>query len=228
MPKQIDNLEFFQVVNFEFINSLRNSGTKYLLIFADSYAEICKSKEFVDIATAARRWGICTKYLKHNLFHQSQLRRDVELHNIHMVLFKSPQDVHQFALLSVQLGLASAFVDWYRDGTFVLFCHLLIDLFPPTDDRLRYCKNSENFACKIQFLRTCPKQFIRFLSVCIVHLLQGNLSKAKRSHVLNYGDEVHELSWKRTTWKQRRSLLSSRDGLLLIKSISAFFVNHLS
>ena len=42
----------------------------------------------------------------------------------------------------------------------------------------------------------------------------------KRSHVLKYRDEIHELSLKRTTWKQRRSLLSSQKGLLLIKTIS--------
>ena len=52
MQKQIDNLEFVQGVHFEFINSLKNNCTKYLLIFDDSCADICNSKEFVDIATA--------------------------------------------------------------------------------------------------------------------------------------------------------------------------------
>ena len=33
MRKEIDNLEMLQGVNFEFINSLKNNGTKYLLIF---------------------------------------------------------------------------------------------------------------------------------------------------------------------------------------------------
>ena len=197
MQKVFDNLEFVQGAHFEIINSLKNNSTKYLLIFDDSCAEISNSKEFVDIATAGRHRGFSTIYIEHNLFHQSKLGRDVELQSTHIVLFKSPRDVHQVATLSVQFGLGSALVDWYRDATCVPFGHLLIDLSPRTDDRLRYCKNSENFACKIQFLRTCPKQFIRFLSVCIVHLLQGNLSKAKRSHVLNYGDEVHELSLKR-------------------------------
>ena len=94
MDKEIDNLEFVQGVHFEFINSLKSNGTKYLLIFDDSCAEICNSKEFVDIATAGRQGGFSTIYNKHNLFHQSKLGRDVELQNTHIVLFKSPRDVH--------------------------------------------------------------------------------------------------------------------------------------
>ena len=35
MQKEIDNLEFVQGVHFEFINSLKNNGTQYLLIFDD-------------------------------------------------------------------------------------------------------------------------------------------------------------------------------------------------
>ena len=128
MQNVIDNLEFVQGVHFEFINSLKKNGTKCLLYFDDSCAEICKSKEFVDIATAGRHREYCTIYIKHNLFHQSKLGRDVELQNTHIVFFKSPRDVHQVATLIVQLGLGSALVGWYRDATSVPFGHLLIDL----------------------------------------------------------------------------------------------------
>ena len=137
MQEEIDNFEFVQGVHFEFINSLKNNGTNYLLIFDESCAEICNSKEFVDIATAGRHRGFSTIYIKHNLFHQSKLGKDVELQNIHIVLFKSPPDVHQVAMLSVQLGLGSALVDWHWEATSAPFGHLLIDLSPRTDDRLR-------------------------------------------------------------------------------------------
>ena len=188
--KEVHDLEFVQDIHFEFINSLKNNSTKYLLIFDDSSAEICNPKELVGTATAGRHRGFSTIYIKHNLFHQSKLGWDDELQNAHIVLFNSCRDVHQFATLSVQLGLGSALVDWYRETTSVPFGHLLIDLSPRTDDRLRYCTNSGNIpsnsppppqafqhfslACKIQFLKTCPKEFIQFLSECIVHLLQGN------------------------------------------------------
>ena len=106
--------------------------------------KFCNSKEFVDIATAGRHRGFCIIHIKHNFFHQSKLGTDVELQNTHIVLFISTPDVHQVATLSVQLDFGSALVDWYRDATSVPFGHLLIDMCPRTDDRLRYCTNSGN------------------------------------------------------------------------------------
>ena len=55
MQKQVENLEFVPGGNFEFIISLKNNGTNYLLIFVDSCAEFCNSKDLVDIATASRQ-----------------------------------------------------------------------------------------------------------------------------------------------------------------------------
>ena len=151
MQKEIETLEFVRGVNFEFIDSLKNNGTKYLLIFDDSCEEICNSKAFVDIATAGRHRGLSTIYIKHNFFHQSKLGRDVELQNTHIVLFKSPRDVMQVLTLSTQLGLDSELVDWYRDATSVPFGHFLIDLPPRTDDRLRYCTNTGSIPSKFYF-----------------------------------------------------------------------------
>ena len=105
MQKEIESLEFVRGVNFEFIDSLKNFGKKYLLIFDDSCEEVCNSKAFVDIATTGRHRGLSTIYIKHNLFHQSKLGREVELRNTHIVLFKSPRVVMQASTLSAQLGL---------------------------------------------------------------------------------------------------------------------------
>ena len=169
MQKENENLEFVRGVNFEFIDALKNNGTKYLLIFDDSCEEICNSKAFVDIATAGRHRGLSTIYIKHNLFHQSKLRRDVEILNTHIVLFKSPRDVMQVTTLSTQLGLGSELVDWYRDATSVPFGHLLIDLSPRTDDRLRYCTNSGSVPSKfyiperLKHLRALEDEHTKFL-----------------------------------------------------------------
>ena len=67
MHKEIKKLEFVQEVNFEFMDSLKNNGTKYLLIFEDSCEKTCNAKAFVDIATAGRHRGLSTIYIKHNL-----------------------------------------------------------------------------------------------------------------------------------------------------------------
>ena len=93
MQKEIENLEFVQGVNFQYMDSFKNNGTKNLLIFHDSCEEICNSKAIVDIATAGKHRGLSTFYIKNNLFHQTKLGRDLQLHNTRSVLFKSPRDV---------------------------------------------------------------------------------------------------------------------------------------
>ena len=148
MQKEIEILVFVRAVNFEFIDWLKNNGTKYLLIFDDSCEEICNSKAFVDIATTGRHRGLSTIYIKHNLFHQSNLGRDVELQNTHIAHFKSPRDVMQVTTLRTQLGLGSELVDWYRDATSVPFGHLLLVLSPRTGDRWRYCRNTGSIPSK--------------------------------------------------------------------------------
>ena len=119
-----------------------------MLIFDDSCEETCNSKAFVDIATAGRHRGLGTIYIRHNLFHETKLGRDVDLQNTHIVLFKSPHDVMQVSTLSAQLALGSALVDWYREAISVPYGHLLIDLSPRTDDRLRYCTNTGSIPSK--------------------------------------------------------------------------------
>ena len=148
MQKEIENLEIVRGVNFEFIDSLKNNGTKYLLVFDNSCENNCISKAFVDIATVRRHWGLSTFYIKDNLFHRSKPGRDVVLQNTHIVLFKYPRDLMQVTTLSTQLGFGSELVDWYWDATSVPFGHLSIDLSPGTDDRLRCCTNTGSIPSK--------------------------------------------------------------------------------
>ena len=119
-----------------------------MLRFDDSCEDICHSKAFVDIAIAGRHRALSTIYIKHYLFQQSKLGRDVESQNTHNIFFKSPRDVMQVTTLSTQLGLGSEIVDCYRDATSVPFGHLLIDLSLRTDDRLRYCTNTRSIPSK--------------------------------------------------------------------------------
>ena len=146
--KKRKKLEFVQGLIFQFKDSLKNNGTKCLLFFDDSCEEICSSKTFADFATAGTHRGLSTIYTGHNLFQQSKLGRDVELQNTQIVPLKSPCDVMQFSTLGPQSGLGSELVDWYRDATSVPYGHLLIDLYPPTDDRLRYCTNTGSIPSK--------------------------------------------------------------------------------
>ena len=75
IQKEIENLKFVRGVDFEFIDSLKTNGTKYLLILDESCEEICNSKALVEIATARRHWSVTTIYIKHNIFHSPEQTR---------------------------------------------------------------------------------------------------------------------------------------------------------
>ena len=215
MQKQIESLEFVQGVNFEFFDSLKNSDTKYLLIFDVFCEEIWNSKAFVDIATAGRHRGLSTIYIKHNLFQQSKLGGDVGLQNTHIVLFKSPRDVMQLTTLSTQLGLGSELVDWYRDATSVPFGHLLIDLSPRTDDRIRYCTNSgsvpSNFYIpeQLKHLRTLDDEHTKSLyspSVPIAfRQMQKPLSSVLPKRVYPVSMRMHSKSTQRNLASHKKT-----------------------
>ena len=82
--------------------------------------------------------------------------------------------------------------------------------------------------CKCHFLQSCPKEIIRVLCDCIVNLLKGNLQAIKRHHVVKFLEKVWLLSLKRTTWKQRRNVLSSEKRLQRKAVITPPVINHLS
>ena len=204
-----------QGVSFEFIDSLKNNGTKYFLLFDDSCEEICISKAFGDIATAGRHRGLSTIYIKHNLFDQSKLGKDVELQNTHIVPFKSPRDVMQVTTLSTQLGLGSELIDWYRDATAVPFGHLLIDLSPRTADRLRYCTNSGSVPSKfyiperLKHLRTLDDEHTKFLCSPSVPIafpqMQKSLSSVLPKRVYPVSMRMHSKSIQSTLANHKKT-----------------------
>ena len=125
------------------------TGNKPLLFFVDSCAGVCNCNEFADITTPGRHRGYKIINIKHNLLHQSTLRRDAELQSTHIVHFKSLRDVHPVTKLFAQPGLESTLVDWCRDVISVSYGHLLIDLSPRTNHRICYHTNSRKFPSKI-------------------------------------------------------------------------------
>ena len=109
------------------IENLPDNRTKYLLMFDDTCEEgISNSKQIVKIVTAGRQRGLNTTYIKHNLFHQSKLGRDVELQNTQKVL--SRRDVLQINTLSQQRGLGSQLKEWYQDAKSIPYGRMVIYL----------------------------------------------------------------------------------------------------
>ena len=257
IQKEIENFQFLQGVNFEFNDSIKNNGTKYLLIFDVSCGETCNSNAFVDIATAGRHRGLSTIYIKRNLFHQSKLGRDVELQNTHIVLFKPSRDVMQVTTLGLQLGLGSELVDWYQDATSVPFGHLLTDLSPRTDDRFCYCTNSGSVPSnyytpeRLKHLGTLDNEHTNSLyspsvpiafpqmqkssvlpkkvfPVSIRIPVERKLASQKNTSRGKISRRSLVTIVKKTTWKQIRNVLSSENRLQLIAVITPPVINHLS
>ena len=160
----------------------------------------------------------------------------------------------QVTTLSTQLGVGSELVDWYRDSTSVPFGHLLIDLSPRTDDRLRYCTNSgpvpSNFCIpeRLKHLRTLDDEHTNSLYSPSVPIAFPQMQKSHSSvlpkRVYPVSMRMHSKSAqrkvashkntsrgkvsrrslatiaKKTTWKQKRNVLSSEKGLQLIAVIT--------
>ena len=93
----------------------------------------------------------------------------------------------QVTTLSTQLGLGSELIDWYRDATSIPFGHLLIDLSPRTDDRLRYCTNSGSVPSKfyipdcLKHLRTLDDEHTKSLNSPSVPIASPQMQKSPSS-----------------------------------------------
>ena len=114
---------------------VRQNRTKYLLIIDDSFEEICISKTFVDIATAGKHCGLSAIYIKHNLFHESKLGRDVELQNTYILL--AAMWCKWLRLMHYQ-GSDQSWWTGIETQHFFLLRSFIDGLSPPTDNRLHY------------------------------------------------------------------------------------------
>ena len=96
------------------------------------------------------RWLI-TLYIRHNLFHQSELGWDVELQKMHIVVSKCPRALMQVTTLSAPLWLGFELVDWYREAS-APYGNMLIHLCPRTDGRSRFCTITGSSLSKLYIL----------------------------------------------------------------------------
>ena len=136
----------------------------------------------------------------------------------------------QVTTLSTQLGLGSELVDWYRDATSVPFGHLLIDLSPRTDDRLRYCTNSGSVPSKfyiperLKHLRTLDDEHTKSLYSPSVPVafpqMQKPLSSVLSKRVYPVSMRMHSKSTQRKLAKHKktsRGKISKRGSTTISK-----------
>ena len=68
---------------------IEENGTIYVLIFGNSFEQVCISKRSIDFARAERHRVLTAVYTKHKLYQQVKLGGDVELQDRHILLLKS-------------------------------------------------------------------------------------------------------------------------------------------
>ena len=100
MQRVIPEIQFLKYSGLDITKDL----SRCLLIYDDTCEQIFNDKEFVKIATSGPHRKIHVIYVKHNLFHQSNSSRTIDLNTRHIKLFKSLRDIQQIEYLGKQLN----------------------------------------------------------------------------------------------------------------------------
>ena len=134
MQRVIPGIEFQKNSSFDITKNLLHC----LLIYDDSCEEIFNDKEFVKITASGRYRELHAIYVKHNLFHQSNWPRTIDLNTTHIILFKSLCDIQQTEYLGKQLNCLQLIKKAYKLANAEPFGHLMVDLDPKTSQALRF------------------------------------------------------------------------------------------
>ena len=80
------------------------------------------------------------------------------------------------------------------------------------------------------FILHCNDDFIKFLSECILNILEGNITmqKGDRKDLKMYSQMIASIIKRRASLSKRRILLSTDEGLELIKTIAPKIGIHFS
>jgi hypothetical protein len=110
-----------------------------LVILDDLMEELDKNISLLFTRVSHHR-DLSVIFLTQNMFPKSQHARTISLNSHNMlVLFKSPRDVNQFAVLARQMyGSNSKFaIEAFEDASREAHGYLLVDMKPQTEDRFR-------------------------------------------------------------------------------------------
>jgi hypothetical protein len=115
-------------------------GTPILLILDDLMSQA--NETVTDLFTkGSHHKNISVVFLTQNIFHKNH--RTISLNSHYLVLFKNPRDAYQISTLARQMypGNSQFMVEAYKDATSSPHSHLLLDLHPDQDEKLRLRTN---------------------------------------------------------------------------------------
>ena len=132
IPEDIDNADYLDV-------SQRN-----LIVLDDLMAQSGKDKRISDLFTkGSHHRKLSIIYIVQNIFHHGKEMRNISLNAHYIVLFKSPRDKQQIAMLARQInpGRVQELMRSYEEATSRPHGYLMLDLKPTTDDQDRLKTN---------------------------------------------------------------------------------------
>jgi CheY-like chemotaxis protein len=139
-PKSFDAFAARGVNFFKGIPSLEmfDGSTPTLLVLDDMMEQLDENISMLFTRVSHHR-DLSVIFLSQNMFPKNPHARTISLNAHYMVLFKSPRDVNQFAVLARQMFSSNYkfAVEAFEDATSEAHGYLLVDMKPQTEDRLR-------------------------------------------------------------------------------------------
>jgi len=113
-----------------------------LLIIDDLMNEINADTEKI-FTRMSHHKNISVIFIMQNLFPKNKFARTMSLNAHYMILYKSPRDAGQFAILAKQMypNNSKFAVEAFKDATSSPYGYLLLDLKPETDEKFRLRTN---------------------------------------------------------------------------------------
>ena len=135
------SIEFHQGLQWTAVDRSEAEKLKTLVVIDDLYQDACEDGTFLDLVVAGRHRNIHLMTLRHNIYQPAKNSKTIDLNVTQMILFKSPRDVEQIGVLGRQLNDRKVLPEDYKRATSKPFGHLMIDLDPQTDPKLKYSSN---------------------------------------------------------------------------------------
>jgi hypothetical protein len=148
-PTPPEDVLFQSIQNIEFIQGMPDTSNfdpkeTNLLIIDDLMSSALQSTEIMQLfCVNAHHKNISTIMMLHNLFSKDKHSRTISLNSNYIVLFKSPRDKSQCAVLARQMYPKNPkfLIEAYDNATQDMYSHLLLDLTQKQDDQFRVQSN---------------------------------------------------------------------------------------
>ena len=147
-------IEFHQGLQWAAVERSEAEKLRTLVVVDDLYQDACEAGMFLNLVVAGRHRNIHLMTLRHNIYQAAKNSITIDLSVTQMILFKSPRDVQQIGVLGRQLRDRKLLLEAYKRATRKHFGHLMIDLDPQTDQKMKYCSNCGSSQPRVFYIAT--------------------------------------------------------------------------